>query len=65
VVPALFGALGMSYFAKHFKLTVVPVAVVCLMLLFKGDLAVGVLIPVGVVVSLLSAHLMFKKGWVK
>jgi hypothetical protein len=36
-----------------------------LMLLFKGDLAVGVLIPVGVVVSLLSAHLMFKKGWVK
>ena len=65
VVPALFGALGMSYFAKHFKLTVVPVAVVSLMLLFKGDLAVGVLIPVGVVVSLLSAHLMFKKGWVK
>ncbi len=65
LVPALFGALGMSYFAKHFKLTVVPVAVVCLMLLFKGDLAVGVLIPVGVVVSLLSAHLMFKKGWVK
>ena len=35
------------------------------MLLFKGDLAVGVLIPVGVVVSLLSAHLMFKKGWVR
>lgn len=65
VVPALFGALGMSYFAKHFKISVVPIAVVCLMLLFKGDLAVGVLIPVGVVVSLLSAHIMFKKGIVK
>lgn len=64
VAPALFGALGMGYFAKHFKLSVVPIAAVCLMLLVKGDLAVGVLIPVGVVVSMLSAHLMYKKGWV-
>lgn len=65
VVPALFGALGMSYFAKHYKLSVVPIAVLCLVLMFKGDLAVGVLIPVGVVVSMLSAHIMFKKGIVK
>ena len=65
VVPALFGALGMSYMAKHFKISIVPIAVICLMLLFKGDLAVGVLIPVGVIVSLLAAHLMFKKGWIK
>ncbi|MGN1420430.1 MAG: hypothetical protein ACI4XC_02805 [Eubacterium sp.] len=65
VVPALFGALGMSYFAKHFKLSVVPIAAICLLLMFKGDLAVGVLIPVGVVVSMLSAHIMFKKGFVK
>lgn len=65
VVPALFGALGMSYIAKHFKISVVPIAVICLMLLFKGDLAVGVLIPVGVIVALLSTHIMFKKGWIK
>lgn len=65
VVPALFGALGMSYIAKHFKISIVPIAVICLMLLFKGDLAVGVLIPMGVIVSLLAAHIMFKKGWVK
>ncbi|MGN1123345.1 MAG: hypothetical protein ACI4RR_03305, partial [Eubacterium sp.] len=65
VVPALFGALGMSYFAKHYKLSVVPIAVLCLVLMFKGDLAVGVLIPIGVVVSMLSAHIMFKKGIVK
>ncbi len=65
VVPALFGALGMSYIAKHFKISIVPIAVICLMLLFKGDLAVGVLIPVGVIVALLSTHIMFKKGWIK
>ena len=59
VVPALF------YIAKHFKISIVPIAAICLMLLVKGDLAVGVLIPVGVVVSLLSAHIMFKKGIVK
>lgn len=64
VVPALFGALGMSYFAKNFKISVVPIAAICLLLLCKGDLAVGVLIPVGVVVSMLSAHLMYKAGWV-
>ena len=65
VVPALFGALGMSYIAKHFKISIVPIAVICLMLLFKGDLAVGVLIPVGVIVALLATHIMFKKGWIK
>ncbi len=65
VVPALFGALGMSYIAKHFKISVVPIAVICLMLLFKGDLAIGVLIPVGVIVSLLATHIMFKKGIIK
>ena len=32
VVPALFGALGMSYIAKHFKISIVPIAVICLML---------------------------------
>lgn len=65
VVPALFGALGMSYFAKNFKLSVVPIAAICLVLMFKGDLSVGILIPVGIVVSMLSAHIMFKKGFIK
>lgn len=63
VVPALFGALGISYFMKHWKLAIIPNAAIILLLLCSGKLATGVLIPVGVVISLLSAHLMFKKGW--
>ncbi len=63
VVPALFGALGISYFMKHWKISIVPVAAIILVLLFQGTLATGVLIPIGVVISMLSAHLMFKKGW--
>lgn len=63
VVPALFGALGISYFMKHWKIGIVPIAAIVVVLLFKGTLATGVLIPIGVVVSMLAAHLMFKKGW--
>lgn len=63
VVPALFGALGATYFAKHWKISILPIAVVLIVLLFAGDTAVGVLIPVGVVVSLLGAHVMYKKKW--
>lgn len=62
VVPALFGALGISYFMKHWKIAIVPVAAIILILLVNGEIASGVLIPVGVVISLVSAHLMFKKG---
>ena len=64
VTPALFGALCASYLAKHWKISILPIVLLTVLLLFKGDLQVGVLIPVGVIVSLLGAHLMFKKGWV-
>lgn len=64
VTPALFGALCASYLAKHWKIAVLPIVLLTVVLLFKGTLAVGVLIPIGVVVSLLGAHIMFKKGWV-
>ncbi len=64
VTPALFGALCATYLAKHWKISVFPIAFLTLLLLFKGTLAVGVLIPVGVAVSLAGAHIMFKKGWV-
>lgn len=65
VVPALFGAIAAPYLAKHFKISVLPLAVILLILLFKGNIAVGVLIPVGVVVALLWAQLCYKKGWLK
>lgn len=65
VTPALFGALCASYLAKHLKISVLPIVLLTAVLLFNGTLAVGVLIPIGVIVSLLGAHIMFKKGWVK
>ena len=65
VTPALFGALCASYLAKHWKISILPIAVLTIVLIFSGSMGTGVLIPIGVVVSLVGAHLMFKKGIVK
>jgi hypothetical protein len=64
VTPALFGALCASYLVKHWKISILPIAVLTIVLLFAGSLGVGVLIPIGVIVSLAGAHIMYKKGWV-
>lgn len=61
VVPALFGALGATYFAKHWKISILPIAVILICLGVKGDIGVGVLIPIGLIVSLVGAHIMYKK----
>ena len=62
VTTALFGALGISYFMKHWRISIIPIAFIVLVLVFAGTLGAGVLIPIGVVVSLVSAHLLFKAG---
>lgn len=62
VTPALFGALCASYLAKHWKISILPILTLVIILLFSGSLTTGVLIPIGVIVSLLGAHIMFKKG---
>jgi len=62
ILPALFGALAGGYFAKYFKLYYLPVFIGVLVLVFAPELPVGTLIPVTVLISLLAAHLMYKKG---
>ncbi len=61
VTYTIFGALGATYFVKHWKISIFPIAAVTLLLVFV-DPGIGVLIPVGVVLSMLGAHLMYKKG---
>ncbi|MCL2507799.1 MAG: hypothetical protein FWF05_01345 [Oscillospiraceae bacterium] len=60
ILPALFGAIGAGYFIKHWKISIVPIAAGILTLCFLPSLAVGPLIFVTVVSSLLGAHIMFK-----
>jgi hypothetical protein len=56
VVPALFGALGAGYFIKHWKISVLPIAAIILTLAIAGNLAIGFIIPIGIVVSMLGAQ---------
>lgn len=60
VMPALFGALGASYFSKHWKVSILPILVLTVIVIISGSIATGVLIPIGVVISLVGALAMYK-----
>lgn len=65
VVPALFGALGASYFAKHWKISILPIAVGIIIYIFSPSMAVGTMIFITIVVSILGALGMYKAKIVK
>ncbi len=65
VLPALFGALGAAYFKKYFKISVFPIVVGCIVLLFSPTLPVGTLIVVTLVAAIGGAFAMFKLKLVK
>lgn len=67
VIPALFGAIGVVYITKRFKVAIVPILFMLLFFLVvpgSGGL-VGIMVPVGVVISLVVARILYKKGLIK
>ena len=64
VTYTIFGALAASYFVKHWKISIFPIAAISLILVFAGNIQIGILIFVGVVLSLLGAQVMYKLKWV-
>jgi len=67
VLPALFGALGIVYIMKRIKIAVVPL--VFMFIFFplvpgSGGL-VGIMVPVGVLISVIIARVLYKKGLIK
>ena len=66
ILPALFGGLGVVYIAKNWKLAVAPL--VCMIALFIAvpSLAssVSMLVPVGALIAIGAARLLYKKGLV-
>ena len=63
VLPALFGALGAGYLAKHWRISFVPVIAAVIVIIFNGSIGTGTLIPICVVVSIISAYLMYISGF--
>ena len=64
IVPALFGALGVSMIGKHYRLALVPF-VLGIILLGTGVINAALVLPILVLVGILSARFMYKKNWVK
>ncbi|MBR2732518.1 MAG: hypothetical protein IKD72_11110 [Clostridia bacterium] len=60
VLPALFGALGASYFSKHWKLGIAPILFGVVVLLFAPSTGVGILMFVTIVVALVGAALIHR-----
>ncbi len=63
VLPALFGALGASYFIKHWKLAIAPVIIGIAVLLVAPTTQVGVLMFVTIVASVAGALIIYKNLW--
>lgn len=65
ILPALFGALGVQYFVKSWKLTIVPLAVTIILCLIVPALigqTTYVMILAGAIAIGLS-YLFYRKGW--
>lgn len=64
ILPALFGGLAVVYVSKNWKIAVVPLIVMVTIFLCVPGLgsSVGIMVPVGVVITLTSARIMYKKG---
>lgn len=65
VIPALFGALGASYFTKHWKISIFPILAGIVAYIFMPTMGVGTMIFVTIVASVGGAFVMWKLKWVK
>ena len=65
VLPALFGALGVVYISKNWKIAIAPVCLMLLLFFFVPYLnagLVGIMVPVGVLFATGVSRIMYNKG---
>ena len=65
VLPALFGALGVVYISKNWKIAVAPISLMLVLFFFVPWLnqgLVGIMVPVGVLFSLFVSRKLYNKG---
>lgn len=65
ILPSLFGGLAVVYVSKNWKISIAPIVFMVILFLLVPSLAnsVGILVPVGVLITLGPARIMYKKGW--
>ena len=65
LLPALFGGLGVVFISKNWKIAVAPVVLMLVLFIAVPALnagTVGIMVPVGVVFSLVVSRIMYKKN---
>ena len=65
ILPALFGGLAVVFISKNAKLSIAPIALMLILFIFVPALnasAVGIMVPVGVVFTVIVARILYKKG---
>ena len=64
ILPSLFGALGVVMISRGWKIAVAPMLFMLVLFILVPGLAsaVGVLVPVGILIAVGAARLMYKKG---
>ncbi len=67
LLPALFGGLAVVFISKNVRLSIAPVILMLVLFIFVPALnasTVGIMVPVGVIFSLVVARILYKKGLV-
>ena len=65
MLPALFGALGVVFVSKNFKIAIAPILLMLALFIFVPALnssSVGIMVPVGVVFTIAFSRFLYKKG---
>jgi hypothetical protein len=66
ILPALFGALGVVFVSRNWKIAVAPVVLMLILFISIPALdsgTVGIMVPVSVIFTLIVSRVMYKKGW--
>ena len=64
ILPALFGGLGVVFISRNWKIAIAPVLLMLILFIAIPGLGgyVSIMVPVGVLFSLLVSRILYKKG---
>ena len=65
ILPALFGALGVAFVSKNWKLAVFPVVLMLILFIFIPALnagTVGIMVPVSALFTIAVGRILYKRG---
>ncbi len=67
LLPALFGALGVVFISRNWKISIAPVVLMLILFVFVPAIntsTVGIMVPVGVIFTIVVTRILYKKGLV-